>query len=299
LRLKFLVSIFRLLVTLTNVLKSLPKPKPDSVMKIPSRDNGRFIKAHLYKPVAEGSRIGNPRPVLINFCGSGFAIPLHGMDDDFCRHIAKVAGYVVLDVEYRLGPEHPFPAAIHDVEDAVRYVLDHPGEYQTAHVSVSGFSSGGTLALVAPTLFPRGTFQSAIAFYPAMNLAVDPGLRKAPVPGVKPRSPFPTRIFREAYVRDMDPRDPRISPAYADTFNYPANILVVTGERDSSAPEAEEFAEKVRNTSQTGSRNVLLRRMKGCGHAFDKNRKDEVLVQARDEAYGLAVDLLKVASSSG
>jgi acetyl esterase/lipase len=76
-------------------------------------------------------------------------------------------------------------------------------------------------------------------------------------------------------------------------------MLVVTGERDSSAPEAEEFAEKVRNTSQTGSRNVLLRRMKGCGHAFDKNRKDEVLVQARDEAYGLAVDLLKVASSSG
>jgi hypothetical protein len=70
LRLKFLVSIFRLLVTLTNVLKSLPKPKPDSVLKIPSRDNGRFIKAHLYKPVAEGSRIGNPRPVLINFCGS-------------------------------------------------------------------------------------------------------------------------------------------------------------------------------------------------------------------------------------
>ena len=299
LRLKILVSIFRLLVKLSNILSALPKPTPDSVLEIPARDNGRSIKVHLYKPSAEGTKKGDPLPVLINFCGSGFALPLHGMDDGFCRHIAAVASYVVLDVEYRLGPEHPFPAAIHDVEDAVKYVLDRPHEYETSHVSVCGFSSGGSLALIAPTLFPSRTFYSAIAFYPATNLAVDPGLRKAPVPGIKPRSPFPTRIFRESYIRDMDPRDPRISPAYADTSKYPANMLVVTGERDSSAPEAEEFAEKARDTGQTGSRNVVLRRMKGCGHAFDKNSRDKFLIQARDEAYELAVDMLKVTNGSG
>lgn len=293
LRLKFLVSFCRLAVKL---LASPPKPKPDSVLRIPSRDNRRTIKAHLYKPSTEGAVSGVPRPALINFHGSGLAIPFHGLDDGFCRLIATVAGYVVLDVEYRLAPEHPFPAAINDVEDAVKYVLDRPEEYKTSQVSVSGFSSGGTFALVAPTLFPRDTFQSLIAFYPATNLARDPGLRKAPVPG-KERSPFWTRIFRESYIRDMDPRDPRISPAYADTSNYPANMLVVTGELDTSALEAEELAEKAKTEGQASGRNVVLRRMKGCGHGFDKRNKDKFLVQARDETYGLAVDMLKKAAS--
>lgn len=294
LRLKFIISIFRFLIKLGNTLNRLPRPKPDSVLEIPSRDDARSIKAHVYKPPEEGARNAGPRPVLINFYGSGFVLPLHGMDDRFCRHVATAAGYIVLDVEYRLGPEHPFPAAIHDVEDAVKYVLSHPGEYSTSHVSISGFSSGGTLALIAPTLFPLGTFQSAVAFYPATDLSMDPGLRKAPLPGVKPRSPGITRIFRGAYVRDMDPRDPRISPAYADTSKHPANMLVVTAERDSSAPEAEEFAEKAKDDAgHVGGRNVVVRRMRGCGHAFDKKGKNEVCVRARDEAYGLVVDMLK------
>jgi acetyl esterase/lipase len=296
LRLKFLVSFFRLAVKL---FAPPAKANPDSVVRIPSRDKHYTIKAHLYKPSADGASAGSkgPHPVLLNFCGSGLALPMHGADDGFCRLVAMVAGYAVLDVEYRLGPEHPFPAAINDVQDAVRYVLDRPEEYKSSQVSVSGFSSGGTLALIVPTLFPRGLFQSVIAFYPATNLSVDPSLRRPPVPDAKPRSTFSTRIFRESYIRDMDPRDPRISPAYANTSNYPANMLVVTGELDSSALEAEELAEKAKTEGQASGRNVVIRRMKGCGHAFDKKNKDKVLVQARDEAYGLALDMLKKAIS--
>jgi acetyl esterase/lipase len=199
-----------------------------------------------------------------------------------------------------LAPEHPFPAAVNDVEDAIKYVLNQPEEYNTLQVSVSGFSSGGTLALVALTLFPPGTFQSAIAFYPATNLARDPGLRRSPAPNAKPRSPFWTRIFRDAYIGKMDPRDPRISPAFADTSNYPANMLVVTGELDSSALESEELAEKAKTEGAVSGRNVIIRRMKGCGHGFDKKNTDEVCVSAKDETYGLAVDILKkiVAESS-
>jgi acetyl esterase/lipase len=299
LRLKFLVSLFRL----ANKLLSTPaKANPDSVVSITSRDKYYTIKAHLYKPSADGAGAGSkaPHPVLLNFYGSGFAIPLHGADDGFCRLVALAAGYAVLDVEYRLGPEYPFPAAINDVQDAVRYVLDRPKEYNSSQVSVSGFSSGGTLALIAPTLFPRGLFQSVIAFYPATNLAVDPSLRKAPAPDAKPRSTFSTKIFRESYIGAMDPRDPRISPAYADTSNYPANMLVITGELDTSALEAEELAAKAQSEGLASGRNVVSRRMKRCGHSFDKRNKDKVLVQARDEAYGFAVDMLKkVASESG
>ncbi|KAF7121629.1 hypothetical protein CNMCM5793_009100 [Aspergillus hiratsukae] len=68
-------------------------------------------------------------------------------------------------------PEHPSPAAVHDIEDTVKYVFDQPEEYTTSQISVSGFSSGGTLALIVPTLFPPGTSQSAISLYPATDLA--------------------------------------------------------------------------------------------------------------------------------
>jgi acetyl esterase/lipase len=296
LRLKLLISFYRLIV---RILASPPRPCPNSVLRIPSRDNNRTIKAHIYRPSGEYAGNRGPHPVLLNFYGSGFAIPLYGANDGFCRFIATNTGYVVLDVEYRLGPEHPFPAAVHDVEDAVKYVLGRPEEYKISQVSVSGFSSGGTLALVAPTLFPPGTFQSAIVFYPATDLARDPSMRKAPARNAKPRSAFWTRIFREAYIGDMDPRDPRISPAYADASKYPANMLVVTAELDSSALAAEDLAKKAETEGLASGRNVILRRMEECGHAFDKKKTDRTCVQARDEAYGLVVDMLrKVAGES-
>ncbi|KAJ9615034.1 hypothetical protein H2200_001108 [Cladophialophora chaetospira] len=294
LRLKIIVSLFRLAVRLFS--KSAP-PKPDSVLRIPSRDTGRTIKAHLYKPSGDDTRNGRPYPVLINFCGSGFALHLHGLDDPFCRFVAANTGYTVLDIEYRLGPEHPFPAAVNDVEDAIKYVLDRPAEYKASHLSVSGFSSGGTLALVAPTLFPPGTLQSVIAFYPATDLASDPSLRKPPAPNAKPRSVVMTKLFRKGYIGDMDPRDPRISPAYANTNSYPQRMLVVTAELDSSALEAEELAERAKTESVASGREVVLRRMKGCGHAFDKRNKDQACASARDEAYGLAVDMLRKITS--
>lgn len=287
--LKVLVTFSRFLI---KCFTSSPSPRPDLLLQIPSRDQNRTIKVHVYKPYVEDAGSSNPAPVLINLYGSGLAIPLHGLDDDFCRYMAKATGYVVLDVNYCLAPEYPFPAALNDIEDTVKYILDHPDEYQASQLSVSGFSSGGTLALAASTALPRGTFQSLIAFYPATNLLQDPSLRKAPAPGGKDRSTFWTRVFRESYIRGMDPRDPRISPAFADTSHFPAKMLFVTGELDASAVEAEELAERAMNEEHS-DREVIIRRMKGCGHAFDKKLTGEMLVSARNEAYELAAKTLK------
>ena len=290
LRLKILVTFSRLMVKL---LTSSPSPKHDYLLQIPSREKHRTIKIHVYKPSVEDASSSSPAPVLINLCGTGLAIPFHGLDDDFCRHVARNTGYVVLDLDYSLAPEYPFPAALNDVEDTVQYVLTHPDDYNAQQVSVSGFSSGGTLALAASTALPRGTFQSLIAFYPATNLFQDPSLRKAPAPGGKERSPFWTRVFRESYIREMDPRDPRISPAFADTSKFPVNMLFVTGELDASAVEAEQLAEKAKSEGRADGTEVIIRRMKGCGHAFDKKITSEIFVSARNEAYELAVDMLK------
>jgi acetyl esterase/lipase len=290
LRLKFLISSLRLLLRL---LAPLPAPKPDSVLRIPSRDKGRTIKVHVYNPGREVGSAGGgePHPVLINFYGSGFTLQYHGADDRFCRFIATHTGHVVLDVQYRVAPENPFPAAVNDAEDAVKYVLGHPDSYQTSHVSLCGFSSGGTLALVASTLFPHGTFQSLIGFYPSPSMAGDPGERKAPVPGRERRS-FWTKVSREAYIRGKDPRDPRISPVYADTTNFPQEMLIFTADHDVSATDMEALAERIKTEGHAGGRNVVVRRMEDCDHGFDKNKKRENQMEAGREAYAQVVGFL-------
>ena len=297
LRLKFLISSLRLLM---RVLAPMSAPKPDSILRIPSRDKGGTIKIHVYNPGRDvGSAGGEPHPVLINFYGSGFALQYHGADDSFCRYVATHTSHVVLDVQYRVAPEDPFPAAVNDAEDAVKYVLGHPDEYQTSRISLCGFSSGGTLALVISTLFARGTFQSLIGFYPSPSMAGDPGERKAPVPG-RERGSFWTKVFREAYIRGKDPRDPRISPIYADTTNFPQEMLIFTADHDVSATDMEALAERIKTEGYAGGRNLVVRRMEDCDHGFDKNKKRENQMEAGREAYAQVVDFLKsLESESG
>ncbi|OBT52764.1 hypothetical protein VE04_07066 [Pseudogymnoascus sp. 24MN13] len=288
LRLKFLISSLRLLVQLA---APLPAPKPDLVLRIPSRDKGRTVKANVYNPSGEAGSARGSRPVLINFFGSGFALQYHGADESFCRFIATKTSHVVLDVQYRVAPENPFPAAVNDAEDAVKYVLSHPDEYQISHVSLSGFSSGGTLALVSSTLFPHGTFQSLVGFYPSPSMAGDPAMRKAPVPG-RERPSFWTKVFREAYIRGKDARDPRISPVFADTTNFPREMLIFTADHDVSATDMEALAERIKTEGHASGRNLVLRRMEDCDHGFDKNKKRENQMEAGRRAYAQVAEFL-------
>jgi acetyl esterase/lipase len=289
LRLKFLISSLRFLARL---LAPLPAPQPDSVLRVPSREKGRTITIHVYNPSEEARSAGvEPHPVLVNFYGGGFALQYHGADDRFCRFVTMQTSHVVLDVQYRVAPENPFPAAVNDAEDAVKYVLGHPDEYQTSHVSLCGFSSGGTLALVTSTVFPYGTFQSLIGFYPSPSMAGDVGERKAPVPG-RERSSFWTKVFREAYIRGKDARDPRISPAFADTAHFPQEMLIFTADHDVSATDMEILAERIKTEGHASGRNVVLRRMEDCDHGFDKNKKRENQMEAGREAYTQVVDFL-------
>ncbi|KAJ5217164.1 hypothetical protein N7468_010172 [Penicillium chermesinum] len=109
--------------------------------------------------------------------------PAFGEDDEFCHYISQNADYAVLDVAYRLSPENPFPAAVNDVEDAVRWVLSQPEKFDLSRLSISGFSAGGNLALVASgVLMPPKTFRSVLAFYPGTDLTRIPEEMVAPDP---------------------------------------------------------------------------------------------------------------------
>jgi len=263
----------------------------DEVLHVPSREAGRTIKVHLYR----GSQTTKPSPCLINFHGSGFVVPLHGSDDEFALRVKNDTSYTILDVQYRLAPEHPFPAAPEDAEDVVRWVLDRPNEYDSTHISVSGFSAGATLALgLTGDVFPKNTFRHLLAFYPATDIAKDPYSKVAPDPAGRPIPSFVMATFWDCYApAPIERRQPRLSPLYIEGERFPDNVLMITCSGDSLALEAEELASKVEAVS---GKHLVRRRMEKCDHAWDKDKKCQersAQEQAKHEAYDLAVEMLR------
>ncbi|KAL4906794.1 hypothetical protein BDW74DRAFT_149639 [Aspergillus multicolor] len=284
----FLTYLYRKLVVLLlrAIVGRRSNPKPDEILQIQSRDSGRNIKAHVYK----SDNVSEPGAVLINFHGSGFVFPFHGQDDEFCRLVSQRTAYTVLDVQYRLAPENPFPAALNDVEDVVNWILQQPERFDRARIALSGFSAGGNLALAASTLFPRQTFHAVLTFYPPIDLATEPGSKTAPDPTGKPLSPRLSRLFDACYIPSShNPKDPRISPYYAQPDCFPDRILIITAAGDSLALEAEQLAVKIRDE---GGREVVAARMDGCNHGWNVSPKNAVGREARDKAYDMVVAML-------
>ncbi|KAL3471146.1 Alpha/Beta hydrolase protein [Aspergillus californicus] len=347
------------------------KPSPDGIEYIPFIDTTtndkpspkKSIKVHIYNPPP--SPDPNPSkppatPVLINACGTGFIIPGHGLDDSYCRLIADKAGHTVIDVKYRLAPEHPYPTALEDLVAVVRYILSHPEKYDKNHISIGGFSAGGNIAAsVAVNFFPVRTFEALILFYPVLDARAmakmagqtqagtgtgtgtgtqtetEPGSMK---PGMGGLACIPARLmkfFQACYLaegkstpttsttdvenpkaKQFDTANPRISPARADLFRFPRRCLFITAEHDCLSIETEEMAKKLKEfadadgnsirqadeddaVSEIGDackskREVIVHRVSGCGHTFDKNVEvGSEREGVRDTAYGVVVDFLK------
>jgi acetyl esterase len=106
---------------------------------------GGEIRVRVYRP-AEGGRL----PVLVYFHGGGWVVGSLDSHDGVARFLANHAGCVVVSVDYRLAPEHKFPAAVEDAWSATTWVRDHATEIgvDPARLAVGGDSSGGNLAAV-------------------------------------------------------------------------------------------------------------------------------------------------------
>ncbi|PYH47824.1 putative esterase/lipase [Aspergillus saccharolyticus JOP 1030-1] len=273
-------------------VRKTPEASPDEVLQIDSRDGGRTIKVHLYRNASAST--SKPTPVLVNFHGSGFVFPLHGSDDPYCRQMSRETDRTVLDVQYRLAPENPFPAALNDAEDVVRWVLAQPDKFDLSRVSLSGFSAGGNFVLAAAgNLFPPETFHSVIAVYPVVDIHTDAALKVPPDTSGKAIPLFMSRFFDACYTHGKyDTRDPRISPLYANPERFPSRVMIVTAACDNLAVEAETLAHKIAKAPGK-DREVVQVRMQGCNHAFDKRAlPGTVQWDAREKTYAMAGAML-------
>jgi acetyl esterase len=130
------------------------------------------IPLRLYRP--KGSSPAESLPVLVYYHGGGWVIGDLDTHDTLCRELANSAGCAVVAVDYRMGPEHRFPAAVDDSLAAARWIRDHAGELgiDASRMAVGGDSAGGNLAAVV-ALAARDAGDLPLAFqlliYPATD----------------------------------------------------------------------------------------------------------------------------------
>lgn len=212
------------------------------------------------------------RPLFLNLHGGGFIGKHMDRDERFCRQIACRFRALVLDIDYCLAPEHPYPSAVTECWDILKWIWDKKEElvYHTDKIVLIGHSSGGNLA--AGMCMRAGTEGllkpcALIMDYPPLDLVTDPA--------EKPRSicDMPAeraRDYNRKYITPETAAEPYASPVYASEAlleKLPDTLVISAGE-DSLCREDEEFAVKLARSGVT----VTLRRFVESVHGFVINQ---------------------------
>ncbi|WKG05900.1 alpha/beta hydrolase [Mycolicibacterium sp. HK-90] len=229
------------------------------------------IPVRIYQPLeAEDSRIDTAAglPVLVYFHGGGFVLCDLDSHDSCCRRLTNGIGAIVVSVDYRLAPEHPYPAAVEDAWAATEWVAANAAELggDPTRLVVAGDSAGGNLAaVVAMTARDRGG--PAIAFQVLIYPVVDQR-RKSSLSSPHTKSGVLTaehmQWFTAQYLgRDGDRAAVSASPILGDMTGLP-DAHVLTGALDPLCEEGEEYA---RRLAEAGAK-VSVRRYERGFHGF-------------------------------
>jgi acetyl esterase len=195
--------------------------------------------ARLYLPEGPG-----PWPTLVYFHGGGFVIGDLDTADQLCRRICAGAETAVLSVDYRLAPEHPFPAAVDDALAAVRWAADHRDQLGGGEVlAAGGDSAGANLAAVVAQTSP-GLLDAQVLICPATHLAGDYASRSENARGYFLEMPLMEWFARLYLGSATDLDDPRLSPLLGDPTGAAAAV-VVTAELDPLRDEGEAYADRL------------------------------------------------------
>ena len=220
---------------------------PEPVARVENREipgPAGSIPLRVYTPAGSG-----PFPVLVFYHGGGFVIGDLDSHDGVCRALANQARCVVVAVDYRLAPEHKYPAAVEDCFAATRYVSEHGAEFNIdpKRLAVGGDSAGGNLSAVV-SIMARDRNAPQIAFqllvYPATDMACDTYSHKTFTDYfLTDRS---IRYFLGHYLRDgADKKNPQASPALAPHHKALPPALIITAEFDPLRDEGEAYCSKL------------------------------------------------------
>ena len=189
----------------------------------------------------------SPSSALVYFHGGGWVAGGLDTHDGFCRRLANSAACQVLAVDFRLAPEHPFPAALEDCLTAFQWVATNARllGIEPSRLAIGGDSTGAGLAAAVCMLLrerdgPRPALQVLIC--PVLDVLRDTGSRHALGQGyfVEPR--VFERDLRDYCPEGVDPRDSRVSPLMATDFAGLPAAIVHTAEFDPFCDEGQAYA---------------------------------------------------------
>lgn len=290
-------------------------PRPSFVRRIPFATRGRTVDLYFYCPPSywqyknkahrrlSSAASQRPFPVVVNFHGGGFTLGRATDDSYWAKCVLRETDAVFVSVDYRLAPEHPFPAAVDDGVEALLYLAAHAGELgiDASRIVLTGFSSGGNLAITVPLRLQdrlkndaasdivniepldstqhlvsnQGNLQivASFAWYPLLDFVASRAHRRAMsvIPG-KTMPSFFTTLFDESYLPDHAERSsPFASPERASDemlrAGLPHDIFLYTCEWDMLLHEGQRF---VRRLEQMGKK-VRAMMVEKVPHAWDKS----------------------------
>lgn len=228
-------------------------------MNIKGRD-GNEIPVILYKP----KTVREKTPVYFQIHGGGFCSGSALTNDNECTYYRDELDILVVSIDYRLAPEYPYPAGLHDCYDVVKYFVDHADEYHidVDKMGVGGCSSGGCLATATCMLaIESGEF----AFRYQMLLY--PGINHYDVPQAADSAIKQQLMFVNCYCDyKTQAKDYHVSVNFApdEILKQMPTTMILTCEMDDLNVPAEEYAMRIaRNGVPT-----LLRRFPNAVHAF-------------------------------
>jgi acetyl esterase len=236
--------------------------------RVPAHDRGipgpaGEIPIRVYTPAAS-----EPLPVVVFFHGGGWVIGDIETHDATCQQIATSVPAVVVSVDYRLAPEHRFPAALEDCLAATRWVGAHAGELGAdgSHLAVAGDSAGGNLAaLVALQARNQGgppiVFQLLV--YPATDLTCSFPSHVENGEGYLLTSES-IRWFLDHYISEPERKGSYASPHFAEDLSRLPPALIITAEFDPLRDEGEAYAARLKEAGVP----VTLTRYDGMIHGF-------------------------------
>ena len=223
------------------------------------------VSARIYTPNGTG-----PFPVLLYLHGGGWVIGDLDSYDAICRELCGAVGCIVVSVDYRLAPEHRFPAAVDDAHFALGWAIDHCAEFggDPGRIAIGGDSAGGNLAattaLDARQSFP-GKLCAQLLIYPVTSHVSTPSQSMIDNAEGYLLTRRDMVWFTDHYLgAGHDGRDPRFNLSQVDDLSGLPPTLVITAEFDPLRDEGDAYAAALKEAGVA----VDHSRYKGAIHGF-------------------------------
>ena len=255
---------------------------------------GREITVRQYVPLAHGR--AEPQPALLFFHGGGFTIGSIETHDRLCRVLAQAGGCHVYSVDYRLAPEHRFPAAVDDAFATLDWLRAQAPVLgvDVARLAVGGDSAGGTLA-TATALHARDRgipLVLQLLIYPGLAAHQDTESHRRMASGFLIDADVIQWFFRHYLREEADRHDWRFAPLLAPTLTQAAPVWLALAEFDPLLDEGLAYARRLRDAAVPVSCTVF----EGMVHAFFQHGG---FVPAARRAHAAAGAALRAAFGTG